>query len=371
MNISRCTLDDGRCGWRLENDVLALTVLEGGGHFAVLTRHDLPDANPYWNPVWEGMEPWTYKPAQHDSQYELKLLAAIRGHNICLGWFGGEAESESRFGHGPHGEAPVARWKEIKKSIGARSLRFTYGCELPNTYMRLERTIALKKGEEAIEVSDKVENLLKREIPFTMAQHVTFGPPFLEKGVTTFDMSATRGHTFPGAFEAKPRLQENQAFSWPHAPGVKEEKVNLRQIAKRYRVSSDFSTQLMDPSRDDAWLAAVNPKQELLVVYHWERRDYPWVGNWEENNGRKGAPWAGKSLTRGMEFANTPFPISLRESVERGALFDTPTFDWLGARETRTFSYRIAALKVTSGCKGVMDVHLEQDGLHVAVLEEE
>ena len=43
------------------------------------------------------------------------------------------------------------------------------------------------------------------------------------------------------------------------------------------------------------------------------------------------------SITR----MDTPFPTSLRDAVARGSLFGQPAFAWLGARETRDFSYRI------------------------------
>jgi hypothetical protein len=44
-----------------------------------------------------------------------------------------------------------------------------------------------------------------------------------------------------------------------------------------------------------------------------------------------GAPWNGKTLTRGMEFGVSPFPETRRAMVDRGRLFDTPTYRWLPA----------------------------------------
>jgi hypothetical protein len=139
----------------------------------------------------------------------------------------------------------------------------------------------------------------------------------------------------------------------------------MRLISRRYRKSSDFSTQLMDPARGDAWFSAINPKQGVMIAYHWNRHDFPWVGNWEENNGRPEAPWAGKSLTRGMEFANTPFPIGLREAVSLGIFHETPTYRWLPARGKVQFNYSILMMPAPPKASGVADIR--RDGAKFAV----
>ena len=40
-----------------------------------------------------------------------------------------------------------------------------------------------------------------------------------------------------------------------------------------------------------------------------------------------------------MEFGVSPFPESRRRMVERGRMFDTPTFRWLPARATINVEY--------------------------------
>jgi hypothetical protein len=139
----------------------------------------------------------------------------------------------------------------------------------------------------------------------------------------------------------------------------------MRMIARRYRVSSDFSAQLMDPKRSDAWFSALNPKLGLMLAYVWRRVDFPWLGNWEENYARKTSPWAGKSLTRGMEFANTPFPTDLHEQVERGTFQGIPTFRWLPARGKVTVEYSIILMRVPGGTQGVANIR--QNDKHFAV----
>ena len=56
------------------------------------------------------------------------------------------------------------------------------------------------------------------------------------------------------------------------------------------------------------------------------------MGIWEENHSRRLPPWNGDTLTRGMEFGVSPFPETRRQMVDRGSLFDVPTYRWLPAK---------------------------------------
>lgn len=352
----------GRQGWELESDALTLFLMAGGGHLAGLRVKGGPDVNPFWIPVWKGIEPWQYKPADA-KRYGAKLLACIAGHNLCLGAFGNPSEEEARAGLQCHGEAPVARWRVLRKTVSARGLRFVYGCELPIAQMTLTRTLAMTAGSAVIRVREQIVNRARRDVPFTMCQHVTFGPPFLEAGVTLFDMPATRGQTFPGVFAPVQRLKESAAFAWPKGPGVKGS-VDLRTAGKR--PYGDYTAHLMDPKQEYAWFSAVNPRQGLLVAYVWRRADYPWLGMWEEHNARKEQPWAGRSFTRGMEFANSPFPVGLRQAVDRGTFQGQRTYRWLPALGRLTFDYAILALPTPRGCQGVAAIEPVDEAFKIA-----
>jgi hypothetical protein len=351
----RNTTFRGRKGWEVDNDGLSLVMLAGGGHIASITLHEGARVNPLWVPVWKTIEPWKYTEAQA-RRYGSRLLASICGHNLCLGWFGDPSDEEAKAGMGCHGEAPVVRWKAVRKRVTASGVALTCGCELPVAQLSFTRTLVTRRGSNVVEVGEQVRNRARRDVPFTMCEHVTVGPPFLEKGVTVFDMPATRCHTFPGEFEKAQRLKSDTAFTWPHGPGKRGGKVDLRTIGRGDRVSADFSTQLMDPSREDAWFGAVNPRLGLALAYVWRRRDFPWLGNWEEDRGRKEKPWAGKSLTRGMEFSNTPFPVGLREAVTRGTFQRQPTYRWLPARSRVDVRYTIILRQVPPECRGLKDI---------------
>lgn len=367
----KSTVIHGRSGWLLDNDALALFLMSGGGHIADLRLKGLSGINPFWVPPWKSMEPWKYRP-RDAKRYGIKLLACIYGHNLCLSAFGEPSPEEEKCGLTCHYEAPVGRWSLIRKKIGKRGLYFEYGCDLPAAQMQFVRAVSMQSGANIIKIRETIQNLAQRDVPFTICQHVAFGPPFLEPKVTAFDASATRGHTFPGKFGDPQRLKIDKDYHWPYGPGAKRKVdhasgvVNLRFMGKEK--SGDFHANLMDLKKEHAWFSAVNPRLGLLVAYVWRRADYPWLGVWEENCSRKQPPWNGKTLARGMEFANTPFPIGLRKAVDMGKFQGQRAYAWLPARGKVVHNYSLMALQVDQNCAGVEEISREKQSFRVKFL---
>jgi hypothetical protein len=91
----------------------------------------------------------------------------------------------------------------------------------------------------------------------------------------------------------------------------------------------------------DAYFVAYSPRYQLAFGYLWKRKDFPWMGIWEENCSRQQTPWNGCCITRGMEFGVSPFPESRHAMVDRGRLFDVPTYRWLRAMSRQEVEYWI------------------------------
>ena len=377
----------GRRAVTLENERIAVTATLGGGHIAsVVLKGDGPGAgvNPLWVPIWPTIEPTDYNPLKHEALYgkppEGPLLASILGQNICLDFFGPPSPEETASGIASHGEGPVAMWDVLSRKAEAGRVTLVYGATLPSAQMTVRRKITLSppfgklkaalsmaEGPQgaAAWIEETVNNQSALDRPFGWCQHVTTGPPFLEKGVTLLDMSATWGQVFPREFSKAQRLKTAAEFSWPNAPGADGKDVDLRP-APNTEASSDLTTQAMDPAREWVWCTATNPKQRVVFGYVWKRADFPWVVNWEECYGRKHSPWNGKTMARGMEFSTTPFPVTRREAVTVGKLHDTPTYRWIPARGEITVVYAAFIAPAPESCTGVQDVQV--DGAKVKLI---
>lgn len=325
----------GRAAVQIENEHLRLTVLKEGGHIAEIL-HKASGMNPLWVPPWKSMEPSTYDPALHPEyglNAESKLLTGIMGHNLCLDLFGPPSEDEAAAGITVHGESSV---EPYAFRVEANQIQAT--ATLPLSQLTISRTLRLNEDGSTIDIAETIENLTPLDRPIAWTQHVTLGPPFLERGVTRFSIPATHSRVFePWASDAD-NLALGTDFEWPFAPSKNGKPVDLSLFTAAGQ-SSKFTAQLLDPKLETASFEAYAPEQKLLFGYRWRRSDFPWLGRWEENHFRQDAPWNGRTLTCGMEFGVSPFPETRREMIDRGTLFGVPTFRWLPARGRIAVSY--------------------------------
>ena len=323
----------GRTAASIENEHLRVTVLSGGGHLAEV-YDKAAGVNPLWTPPWDSIEPAEYDPARH-RQYggtvESSLLAGIMGHNLCLDIFGGPSPDEARAGMPVHGETSIAVFE-----VAGGDDEIVMQAGLPLAGLKVERRIVLR--DRAVWIRETVTNPggIDRAVGWT--EHVTLGPPFLEKGETEFRASVTRSRVFESAFGTRDYLETGGEFDWPHAPRRTGGAEDLRLFTGE-AASSAYTAHLTDPQWPHAFFVAYSPDLRLAFGYVWRRADFPWLGIWEENLSRAQPPWGGQTLARGMEFGVSPFPETRRAMVERGRLFDTPTFRWIPAGSQVSVEY--------------------------------
>ena len=333
MRVMRA-LYQGRRAVSIENDRVRVTVLEGGGHIAEILDK-ATGVNPLWTPPWPSIEPGEFNHSTHpgygSGPAESRLLSAIMGHNLCLDIFGGPSPEEEAAGVIAHGEGSSAIYQitDDQSSLVMRA-------RLPIAQLAFERRISI--GGHAVRIRETVENTAGIDRPIGWTQHVTMGPPFLERGMTEFRASVTRSKTFEGAFGSADYLRPGTEFDWPMAPALAGGHADLRRSSAA-PASSAYTAHLVDPERTHGYFVAHSPRHQLAFGYVWKRSDFPWLGIWEENGSRTSSPWNGAGLTRGMEFGVSPFPETRRKMVDRGRLFDVPTYRWIPAHGRVTADY--------------------------------
>ena len=331
------TIFKDRRAVQIENDYLRVTVLQEGGHIAEIFDK-LTGVSPLWIPPWPSIEPSSYDTCKHPefgAGSEVKLLAGIMGHNLCLDIFGGPSAEEARAGLTAHGEGSIAAY-EITESHGALALRVSF----PLAQLHFERTIELR--ERSLGIREFVENLAAWDRPIGWTQHVTLGPPFLEKGRTQFRACVTRSKVYETDFGANMFLEAGAEFNWPMAPLSSGGVVDLRMMSNAPS-SSEYTAHLADPRRQHVFFVAFAPAFQLAFGYIWKRAEFPWLGMWQENCSRKHSPWNSSTVALGLEFGVSPIPESRREMVDRGRMFDVPTYRWLPAKGRLEAEYWVIA----------------------------
>ena len=328
----------------LENDRLRVTLLQSGGHIAAAELKET-GVSPLWDPPWETIDPTEYDPdlhPQYGEGFEARLLSGIAGHNLCFDIFGVPSAEEAAAGLGVHGEGSSVDW-DVDSGKGWVKLSAGF----PLAEMRFERRLAVASGSGRVDISETATNLAGIDRPVGWTQHATLGPPFLEKGKTLFEMSATRSKVLEVEFApGADRFVAGAEFDWPLVPLAAGGLGDMRRAVKD-EVSGAYTAHLMDPGHEDAFFAAYHPDSETLFGYTWKRSDFPWLGIWEENFSRTHKPWNGRTLTCGMEFGASPFPETRFEALQRGRLFGEKTIGWVPARSSVKVEYALFLARAT------------------------
>lgn len=290
----------GRRAYQWENESLRVTVMVEGGHIAEIF-HKAKGINPLWTPPWPSIDPSKYSVAknpEYGTGPEAKLLAGIMGHNLCVDFFGPPSEEEASAGYTVHGEASIVPYDENLKA------------HMPLSQLNVQRKMELDSNR--IHFTEEVENLLPFDRHIAWQEHVTLGPPFVERGVTKLEAPIMRSA----------KLNEGE-FEWRDRTYPSSMK------------SADYHAHLLEKGE----VKITNPRLKLAISYAWNLQDFPWLGIWEENCDRTFPPWNGNTITWGIEFGASPFPEYRFRRATRGLLWAAPTAVWLPAKSKRKISY--------------------------------
>ena len=337
---------EGSPSLTLSNRVLDLTFLPRGASVASVILREDGKLNPLWNPVRMNRE-----------LGQKANPSSTTGHILCIDGFGPPSPEEKQAGLPFNGEAHNQTFDLHSSKTGSMA-EVTLTAKLPIAQETVTRTIRMVDGENVVYFETQLENLLAFDRPVNWGEHATVGSPFLEPGVTVFDLSGERSRTTaykelspPMDPSSQRRLASDQEFSWPMAPSREGKAVDMRQTPENPHYIDHVAT-LLDPSRELEWVTALNPKEKLILGYLFRREDFPWVQTW-------GNYPPSMKLARGMEFATQPFSASRRDTVTEGSLFGTPTYRWLPAKSTITARFLMFYAPVPPGFSNVDDVRIE------------
>ena len=334
---------EGNPAVMLSNDMLALTVTTQGSTLAsIVLKNDPEKLSPLWNPLRMARE--LGRTPRFDGG---------AGLFVCVDGFGPVSPEERAAGLPGHGEAHTKTFTVHSERQGSETA-LTLHTTLPLLQENFTRTFRLADGENVVSVESELESLLAFDHPVNWAEHATIGSPFLESGVTVVDISGDRSQTRPytaDIAQSDRRLDPGKDFTWPDAPGLNGQTVNLRETPSDPHYI-DHATTLLDPQRELQWATAINPKKHKLIGYLFRREEYPWIQYW----GRY--PENGK-FARGMEFSTQPYDVPRREIITMGSMFGAPVYRWLPAKSKITTKFLVFYTTVPEGFAKVNDVRLE------------
>jgi hypothetical protein len=334
-----------------------------------LSPDPLKSVNPMRVPHYPTIEPWAYDPVKHDALYgagnDRLLMAGYMGHLLNFPLFGDPSADEMRNGLEKHGEALTVEWKNDRVENSITDVTLWYSAYLPKTQYKVGRALTLPRDETVLYIEEWVENLQAFDRPAHWVEHATFGAPFVEPGKTMLDMSATKG-VIRGSEETN-SLDVGEVI-WPDGKAKGGAKTDLRVMQPKPH-SGTYGGYLMDPGREKSYFTMFHTGYRVLIGYVWRTKDFPWMGDWQENQRVAQPPWNGEVVARGMEFGTTPFGGPMKNVVAEGSLFGVPVFRWIGARERLTARYLAFVVEIPGGFRGVADLQVKDGAIEISERE--
>lgn len=365
---------NGRDAVRLSNGALDVVVLPGGGHLAELrlATGSATGLNCLWTPSWPTADPDSSSAtpgasplaARYGGDAAARFLAGYTGHALCLDLFGPPSQEEAALGVALHGEAAVHPWTFEPTPTGCIGR-----VELPVARLDFERSLSLDSRAPVLFIEERIESRSAEPRDVHWVQHLTLGPPFLAAGESVTNASLDRGLTWPLGYEGHEILPGNAPFTWPYAPtldgGVADLRVPFARRNTGFEGTGFVAAARVSPEHDFAFIAALNFRIGVALVYCFRRRDFPWIAIWEENCARTAPPWNGVTQARGMEFGTTPMPVGRDALRAMGTLLDTPSSRTIASRGVAHARYLAALTTVPASWRTIIDVQPEPDALRL------
>lgn len=350
---------------RMSSEFIEAVALPGGGHLVELRLASDGESgmNCLWAPAWPTADPGTEVASALVERYggdaAARFLAGYAGHALCLDLFGAPSPQEEALGVALHGEAGVHQWSFEPTSTGSVGR-----VELPAARLGFERNLSVARDAAVLFIEERIENRGTQTREVQWVQHLTLGPPLVAAGESRISASLDRGITWPLGYEGHEVLRDNAHYAWPEAPTLDGDSADLRVPFAR-KGTGFVAAARVAPQRDFAFIAALNFRLGVALVYCFRRRDFPWIAIWEENCARTGAPWNGTAQARGMEFGTTPMPIGRDAMREMGTLLETPSSRAIepgGLVEARYFA---AIARVPTTWRNIADAQPEPHALRI------
>lgn len=289
----------------LTNMIASLSVDPEGG--AIVDFHLLKGGE---------VNPLTFAFTKDQMPANNKIGAPFQGHFLCLPRWGLPSANEIQNGYPNHGAFASLTWN-IEEN---RENYIAMNCNSELEEMEVKRKIEFSHNEAFFHVQEKVTNTASAGRLYNMVQHPSIAAPFLHNDIL-LQCNGTQGFS---QFD-----DINHVFDFPN---VQTEKDTFNITRPNTPQSGVFSFTV---NKDDShgWIAAYDPKTNLVFGYIWKREDYPWMHIWQQFSGSR-IKYAG--IEFGTAGIHQPFEHIIKNGTRK---FNTSTVAFLDAGESVTRSY--------------------------------
>jgi len=301
---------NGRRALRLENDLIAVTVLphKGADIYSFISKPHGLDV--LWKSPWQpGVD---ISPAIGPLN-EAEWLDGYEGGWQLIFPNGGDACTYRGAPLGFHGEASVSAWEYSIRSPGPAAAIVDLHLSLRRSPFRVSRTLSIERDSPVLRIREVIENLGDTALHYMWGQHPAFGRPFLDG--CRLQLRARRFQAHDVEISPMSRIPSGACGAWPVVTGKSGEPVDLGAVPPAAQRVTEFGyiTDL-----EQGWYAMVNPERNLGFGLAWPLEIFPYLWFWQELGGTFDYPWYGRCSVMAVEpFTSIP-GVGLERAIAEG-----------------------------------------------------
>jgi len=284
-SISEVLLGRGNRAVRLENELLATTILVDKGADIYELIYKPKNIDVLWKSPWGLRRPGSAAPSAVDSS--VTWLEAYEG-----GW-----QEIFPSGGGPaiykgvelnyHGEASVVAW-DFETEVGRDWAELRLNVRLARSPFLIARTMRVETGHPTLILKERITNDGRESMDYMWGHHPAFGAPFLS-GRCRIDTNASRVIADDAHEPPESSLDPGRSYAWPIG-GRGADKIDLSMVPgdDQSRGTLGYFT---DFAGHHAWYGITNQELGFGVGLVWPVVHFPHAWFWQEMHATSGFPW--------------------------------------------------------------------------------
>ena len=233
---------------------------------------------------------------------------------------------------GQHGEVSLIPWKVLDQSEDKNEVALTLSVSPLRVPVKVTRAFRLKTGESTLIIDEEVENISNTHLDMMWGQHIAFGLPFLEDGVS-ISTNATQMETEPSMPDFH-LFKRGEAYTWPNAENKAGKSIRADIVSARGREEYADLCYLTGMGKD-AFYSIKNEAINVGMGVQWDGDLFKELWYWQERNATKDAPWWGDCYTVALEPWTSRWTNDPLRAIENG--------DWLTLEADEKITTRILA----------------------------
>jgi hypothetical protein len=232
---------------------------------------------------------------------------------------------------GQHGEVALIPWEARLVENWPAKVILKCTATVLRLPIQIERVFSIEKDSAILTIEERVSNLGATSLDIMWGQHIAFGLPFLESGVS-IDTNARTMET-ENAMPDWHRFKRGEIYQWPNAKSKSGRPDDARVVSPRGEDTYSDLCYLQGFDRN-AYYAIQSKAMNLGFALRWDGSLFKELWLWQERNATQDFPWWGDCYTVALEPWTSKWTSDPLNAIEKNEWLKIPARESISTRFT-------------------------------------